>query len=831
MYRSRIAWLACASRLMVSSVRGQDSGWMENQVSATLCAWDYIRVTTIRDIVYLDGGAQEWLAGMVDGSINTLPSDDNPLGLIWTLNFSTPFGASTNFSSILNNISKAPNGGAANNFAPNYYDGALLGNDHEFYLFGGLLQATDLYSAPDGETVEGYIESQYGTHRDGFHQGFLNMPLGNGMTPYVTYGAAASAPSENKAWYFGGYRSPSWGPIYQYTNSTYDPSTISNTFITLDMSTQTSEVWTNTTLPSGIPSRANPSMVWVPVGEQGILVVLGGVTYPEYENTTRISSNETQSRKDSPAFMSNIDIYDIAGDKWYQQPTVGSPPQLTKGCAVVGTASDRSSFNIYYYGGYDGLDSSADFSDDVWILSLPTFMWMKVSSGKADHARAGHQCVMPYPDQMVAIGGRTSTTGGKSHCLGGGDSDNPGIAQVYNLTAVTWMDSYDPDNWNDYGVPEMIHMMIGGDYSGGATLTTPTPSGWATSDLGEVFATPYPTSKITTYYPYSSMGPGNGTREDLDGGGKKGTPSWVGAVIGVVLGLAFITAGVVAILLYRKRKLLKKSDGSNPSSSSKYNQVNTWIRGLPKSTGKAPTINTDDTHTQIDDIESRGVTPGQPEMRLVPPTEMPDTPLVELWDTSFSPRPELVGDPGTKNTGFSHIMDLKQSPTNPSIYSGPPPYTQRPDSPPLGHPTINTNIAAIANGPTPPPPVATPNRNAVVSGVSGISDRDAGHLRQISDTTVSSQGTGNNNNNNNPSTIPEHGSVPSDPSPPLPVSPPSVFSGVDEAPDYVSAHHQQQPSSSLASRIDGGAEAGNPSRHSMFVEHEDDLGEHGKELR
>lgn len=329
--------------------------------------------------------------------------------------------------------------------------------------------------------------------------------------------------------------------------------------------------------------------------------------------------------------MANIDIYDIASDTWYQQQTIGSPSQYALGCAVVATAQDYSSFNIYYYGGYDALSEDSDMNDDVWILSLPSFMWMKVTSAMPGHGRAGHQCVMPYPDQMITIGGRAS--GDPHQCLEG---DPPEFLQVYNLTSGRWMDSYDPESWNEYGVPEMIHMMIGGDYSGGATITTPTPSGWATPELASVFATPYPTTKLSTYYPYSTVGAGNSTRGELDSnGGGGGTPSWIGPVLGVVLGLIFITAIVVAVLLYRRRKLLKKKAGSDHSTDENGNaRITTWLR---EQDGK--TVTTDDTHTQLDEMESRGITPmrsppGQPEMRQYTPSEMPDTPLVELPGTS-----------------------------------------------------------------------------------------------------------------------------------------------------------------------------------------------------
>ncbi len=105
--------------------------------------------------------------------------------------------------------------------------------------------------------------------------------------------------------------------------------------------------------------------------------------------------------------MSTVSVYDSANKLWYEQPTSGSPspPQLAQGCAVVASAQDGSSHNIYWYGGFDGLHLTEPFSDDVWILSIPSFMWMKVYSGNSTHARAGHRCFKPYPDQMLVVGG------------------------------------------------------------------------------------------------------------------------------------------------------------------------------------------------------------------------------------------------------------------------------------------------------------------------------------------------------------------------------------------------------------------------------------------
>ncbi|RYO83427.1 hypothetical protein DL766_002617 [Monosporascus sp. MC13-8B] len=820
MLSSRIGHAVLATAVFTSAVSAQESGWQANQVNATMCAWRALRAATLKDVVYMDGGYLYWRPGMADGS----------------------YGAATQDGS----ISKAPNGNAANNLAPNYYDGAMLANDHEFFLYGGLLRRTDAFSPPDANEVLAYQVSQYGIQKDGFKPGFVKKELPEGMTRYVTYGGAVSAPSEDKAWYFGGMRADEWGPIfYPSSNTSLNPTNISNTLITLDMSTQLQEEWTNDTLPQEIRGRADPEVVWVPVGEQGILVVLGGVSYPDFATPSGSSENPGQSERESDAFMATIDIYDIANERWYQQPTVAGPTQLTQGCAVVAVAQDYSSYNIYYYGGYDGINSQGDFNDDVWILSLPSFMWMKVASGEPAHGRAGHKCVKPYPDQMVVIGGATA---GKANSL---DCVQDNIMLNFNLTDGQWLDTYDPDTWSNYGVPQMIHLMIGGDYNGGATMTTPTPTGWADQELASVFATPYETSKLTNYYPYARESD-DPTRENSGSDG--GTPSWVAPVVGVIVGLTVVMALIVGILLYRRRKILR-GGVTNPSDTDEQgNRVLSWIRGTSE---KAPTVTTEDTPTphHFDDMESRshGTPLRQPEMAMhrqyEMPSEMPDTPLVELMDTS--PRVEL-GDTAltpadiiNKHTAFGSNPHTSRSNTNPSFYTGgagsasqdhasvmsgrsahhqvgrrpsfdhyqPQPQQQqqqRPDSPSLGGGGLaigdrgNGIGSPTAGGTTPtlPPPAA-----AVAYG-----HQAQQHLRQVSEDTAGSRaGT--------PGIVSQPGSpnfavaVPTNGSPLIsPPSPPA-----HDAPDYVSARSGHQGRSATP-------QAG-ANRRSMFHENPDDLGE------
>ncbi|RYP72225.1 hypothetical protein DL771_004355 [Monosporascus sp. 5C6A] len=816
---SRIGHAVLATAVFTAAVSAQESGWQADQVNATMCAWRALRASTLRDVVYMDGGYLYWRPGMADGSYGPATHDGT--------------------------ISKAPNGNAANNFAPNYYDGAMLANDHEFFLYGGLLRRTDAYPLPDANEVLSYQVSQYGIQRDGFRPGFVDTELPENMTRYVTYGGAVNAPSEDKAWYFGGMRAEEWGPIFfPSSNTSVNPTNASHTLITLDMAIQQQEVWTNDTLPPEIRGRADPEVVWVPVGEQGILVVLGGVSYPDFATPSGSSDNPGQSERESDAFMATIDIYDIARRRWYQQPTVAGPTQLTQGCAVVAVAQDYSSYNIYYYGGYDGINSQGAFNDDVWVLSLPSFMWMKIASGEPAHARAGHKCVKPYPDQMVVIGGGTAGTTNDLDCV----QDN--IMLNFNLTDGQWLDTYDPDTWSNYGVPQMIHLMIGGDYNGGATMITPTPTGWADEELASVFATPYETSKLTNYYPYPRDGD-DASRENSGGGGGDGvTPNWVGPVVGVIVGLTVVMALIVGILLYRRRKMLRGGI-TNPSDTDEQgNRVLSWIRGT---SDKAPTVTTEDTPTphHFDDTESRshGTPLRQPEMAMprqygMPP-EMQGTPLVELMDTSK--RVEL-GDTAltpadiiNKHTPFGSNPHTPRSITNPSFYTGgagsasqdhasimsgrsaphqvgaqppsnhyqpqPQQQQQRPDSPSLGGVGggDNGNGSPTAGG------FALTLPPAAAAAAYGHQAQQQ-HLRQVSqDSAGSGAGT--------PGVVSQPGSpnftvaVPTDGSPFIsPPSPPAR-----DAPDYMSVHSGQQGRSLTP-------QAG-ANRRSMFHEDPDDLGE------
>ncbi|KAH8884777.1 hypothetical protein GQ53DRAFT_770595 [Thozetella sp. PMI_491] len=832
MLKSMLASLAAIAS--PASLMSRETGWSADEVNTTMCYWEQPRAIVVRDTLYLDGGDLWWMPGLSTGEYGSVVDDRKyPC---------TPFNMSQNISAVMGTLPKA--NGAANNIAPTYVDGALLGNDDEFFLFGGLSIQTSTFSSPPKGQVYTYQKYQYGAvNRPAFSSGFGYKDLTDNMTNYIAYGGGVSVPSENKAYYFGGMRSATGGPVYFGNFVNNNANITSNTLISVDMATQNAEVWNNGTLPPGVPSRANPEVVWVPVGAEGILVVLGGVDYPEWVNRSRHSSNAPQSNTNSPGYMSNIDIYDIASKKWYQQSTsMGPSTARTRGCAVVAPAKDFTSFNIYYYGGYDGIDKSdSNYSDEVWVLSLPSFIWMRISQGTDLHARAGHKCAMPYPDQMMVVGGYTSD----------GQSCVDGFVQLYNLTSGEWLTSYDPAKYYDYGVPKMIYDKIGGTSTGGATQLTPTPSGWADDGLAKVFQSAYQTSKITHYYPYASTAPSNGTNPNVPvtSTGSGGLPSWAPIVLGVVLGLVFITCIAVGILFWRRRKYLRRGMSEAGTEDTNGHRIMSWMRGHPTE-AKAPTVTTDET-------------PMSPEMESVsiaynlhqspPPMEMADTQVaapVELPDTSqpMELHNEALSPEAIVTRHFSMNRD-GSSPMNASYYSSVSPadhastvsQSSGPSAAPanagLHRAAAPTHISFDQTGyrsesPAPGSPGVEPSQAQAApatsrhfeSGVSGVSSVDRAHLRQISDTTVSSVQSGGFAMHPAPTSVPAPVPEQVTPGSPSlsatpsegPVSPPSA--GVVDGIDYITARR------SLGSN-GGNGTGSSPLRRSVFQEHPEDLGD------
>ncbi|KAL2787655.1 hypothetical protein BJX66DRAFT_340967 [Aspergillus keveii] len=522
----------------------------QNTVNVSMCTWADARVNTIRDTVYLDGGALWWQIGYNDGT--TRPdSNNNNEGLLYYLHLNETFNTATsNLTALFGSIPKA--GGIANNLAPTYQDGVMFANDNKFWLYGGLLTPTASQANPSPNQILAYELYQYGPHLTMWEPQFINEDLDNDVTRYITAGAGVSSPSENLGFYISGLRAPDWAPIYDNGSAT----NLSSHMIQVDMAEMRDPVFTNVSLPEFVPPRANGEAVWVPVGDKGIVVLIGGVRHLEAIYSDGLTDEqEEESGRVSPGYMSTVAVYDVAGERWYLQNTTGDiPPALTQFCSVYATAPNSTSHNIYIYGGYDGLSPLNTPSDSVYVLSLPSFEWIHLYDGDGQ-GRHGHKCVKPYPDQMLVLGGVVTDP---LTCV-------DEMVRVFNLNTGRFQDTYDPKQWEEYVVPDLVASRVRGDTF---------PSSWTNTSLEAVFTRTY-TSPIATYYPYNATNITTTTIPTPDSGGGS-FPSWAGAVIGIVVGVLLLV-GAFAFWFLRRRRKLAGAGGRRHSEASRGSRVMQWV--------------------------------------------------------------------------------------------------------------------------------------------------------------------------------------------------------------------------------------------------------------
>lgn len=245
--------------------------------------------------------------------------------------------------------------------------------------------------------------------------------------------------------------------------------------------------------------------------------------------------------------------------------------------------------------------------DDMWILSVPSFNWIEVDQqNQVPYARAGHSCHI-WDGQMIVIGGYIDPN---LSC------ESPGI-YVFNMTSLGWSDqftaltgdrakqAYTGENSKGnplaqqanqrgfgasaglegsygYSVPEPVQKVIGGQATGGATLTAPvqTPTGG-----------PLATGKPQTYTvtgPNGALGTGDSSS---NGNGGSSGPN-IGAIIaGVIAGVFFIIACYFAFCawVYRKQVQIWKNHAAMVQTRANNEKNNTFTSSSGKnSSERAP---------------------------------------------------------------------------------------------------------------------------------------------------------------------------------------------------------------------------------------------------
>lgn len=292
-------------------------------------------------------------------------------------------------------------------------------------------------------------------------------------------------------------------------------------------------------------------MVFIPAGDGGMLVYFGGAL-DLYGNGTL-----------TPQPLDEIFLFDVANAKWYTQKTSGNTPQdRRRFCGGATWAKDHSSYNIYIYGG-GGFPPDTTGYDDIYILTIPSFQWIRgpyptYKNGTGAFPKSMMSCNVVDDAQMLVIGGTYSNATDKV-------CDVPTIQGAHNMNLgkqnkedAIWA-LYQP-SLTTYIVPIDIRTAVGGNSAGGATTTTPI-SGFDAPDLAVQM-------KRT-----AGSGTRTATRVTGTSTKKPSSPSHTtkpssglstGAIAGIAVGstVAFILALLgIGCLVYQRRKHYSQNHG------------------------------------------------------------------------------------------------------------------------------------------------------------------------------------------------------------------------------------------------------------------------------
>ncbi|KAH6888666.1 hypothetical protein B0T10DRAFT_59009 [Thelonectria olida] len=436
----------------------------------------------------------------------------------------------------------------------------------------------------------------------------------------LAYGAGLSISSRGEGYYYGGW-------MNDKTDSSWVGAAIPTSYMVMyDMNTNT---WSNSSGPDNV-GRAEGVMLYIPAGDKGMIIYFGGV-------------RGTSDGKWEGQPMEQIIIYDIVSGKSYTQNATGDVPEMRRRfCAGVTWVDDQSSYNIYLYGGLGEADGSSGF-DDVYVLTLPTFTWIRMyptdSNKTGDYPHHSLSCNVINEAQMIIHGGFFPNTN---------DCDSPDQWGIHNLDmgkqnndSSIWA-LYDPDK-TTYEVPTDVISVVGGKATGGATKTKPA-DGWGHQDLSVLMTRK---AEVDVRTPTrvvggesTSTGTGTGTGTPDDDGSTLSTGAIVGIAVGGAAVLALVAFGIWFLLRRRSRDRRSTNVSSQQPMNQSYDyhppQSSSNLSPGPWSPGSSNFASTSPPpfHTSSPQTISSHVNQG-------PPVELP----TESNHAPVSPFPETPGEP------------------------------------------------------------------------------------------------------------------------------------------------------------------------------------------
>ena len=432
---------------------------------------------------------------------------------------------------------------------PAVANGYLWHNSDRLFLYGGLFSDVEPQGVPPKFALWQYdISASAWAESDWSVAGDSD----SNVIERAAEGAGVTVPGRSLGFYFGGHLD--YKTTYGWSIET--PRVYLKSLLRFDMDRlEFTNITRHGLEKAGVPERADGVLIFVrppsipftlsrrsltspkvPWGKEGILLAIGGGTATTFSQ------------------MNVVDVFDLASGRWTKQATSGSTPQYrVNACAVVASAADGSSHNVYLFGGQNLVPFGQQKQyDDMYILTVPAFSWIRVDMrGQAvPPPRAGHTCDI-VGSQLVVVGGYTGT---ELSC------DSPGL-YIFDASALSWATEFSASAAGQqqratYKVPAAVIDVVGGNADGGATVTKPLQP--ADKDSPMLTATPgdykYTDTRAPTNLPPPDPSHGGG-------GGGQNVGAIAGAAVGGIVGLVLLLlAG--ALWFHRNRRPLWPSASS-----------------------------------------------------------------------------------------------------------------------------------------------------------------------------------------------------------------------------------------------------------------------------
>lgn len=195
---------------------------------------------------------------------------------------------------------------------------------------------------------------------------------------------------------------------------------------------------------------------------------------------------------------------------------------------------DSNTWDLWVYGGQKAEDPEKG-ANDIWVLTMPSFMWIKIPNTFDNIEVRGHTC-HAVGNQLLVLGGYPP-----SFRVDPNEECETRLMRIFDMTEKSWKSHFKTDT--TYIQPEEVRRV----------KDTRTPfHGWGDPRIQELFAIPSP---ITIGGPPTDTG---NSEDEKDKSGLSKTAIIIIVVLGIIIVLG-IVAAVVYFKLIRPAKKAKKA--------------------------------------------------------------------------------------------------------------------------------------------------------------------------------------------------------------------------------------------------------------------------------